>query len=103
MKDLKYIKEGWKTQTINGVQWGVQGETPNYTYFTQQQRAQDYYNHQWYDNLAKRSDVVGWSAAQYKEWEDMHDPNTVMWYDTAGCMDTMRIYKSFKSMQFSPS
>ena len=32
----------------------------------------------------------------------MHNPNKIMWYDTAGCWDTMRIYKAYKAMNFKP-
>ena len=42
--------------------WGVQGEIPNYTYFTQQQRYQEIYDHKWYDGKRERDDPVGWSA-----------------------------------------
>ena len=49
IKDLKYIKEGWKSQDINGTPTGPQGVTPNYTYFTQKQRYQAIHDHRWYD------------------------------------------------------
>ena len=100
IKDLKYIKEGWKSIDDNGTPYGPQGSTPNYTYFTQKQRYQDIFNHEWNETQRKSNDPVGWSADWYKEWEDMHDPNKVMWYDTAACWNTGRIMKSYGAMFF---
>ena len=31
----------------------------------------------------------------------MHDPNKIMWYDTAACWNTGRIQKSYSSMKFN--
>ena len=111
IKDLKYIKEDWKTQKIGDDFWSVQGQTPNYSYFTQKQRYQAIHDHVWYQDKRAREDPIGWAADEYKEWEEMHDPNAVMWYDTAACWNTgrilengvteiSRIQKSYGSMYF---
>ena len=111
IKDLKYIKEDWKTQKIGDDFWSVQGQTPNYSYFTQKQRYRAIHDHVWYQDKRAREDPIGWAADEYKEWEDMHDPNAVMWYDTAACWNTgrilengvteiSRIQKSYGSMYF---
>ena len=101
IKDLKYIKEGWKSIDDQGNYYGPQGATPNYTYFTQVQRYQDIANHSWFEDQRQTADPVGWSAEQYQEWEDMHDPNKVMWYDTAACWNTGRIQRSYGHMFFT--
>ena len=85
-KDVKYIDEQWKAQMDGTEAVGVQGQTTNRSYFTQKQRYQKFYDANWYDLKLKENDPIGWSAAWYKDWEEMHKPS-IMWFDTAGCFD----------------
>ena len=85
-KDVKYIDEQWKAQMDGTEAVGVQGQTTSRSYFTQKQRYQKFYDAKWYDTKLQENDPIGWSAAYYKDWEEMHKPS-IMWFDTAGCFD----------------
>ena len=74
---------------------GVQGPTTSRSYFTQKQRYQKFYDAKWYDTKLQENDPIGWSAAKYKDWEEMHK-ESIMWFDTAGCFDP----NAFASTQF---
>ena len=84
--DQSYVQYANSADTTGTVTYTGPNGSPfdNSGKFTQTQRYDSY--KAWVDNAAAQStgaNRIAWDAAQYEDWEKMHDG--AIWFDTAGC------------------